>query len=68
MEAKSKPEKYFRVDQVAELLCVSKSLLYFQMSAGNLRFVKHGTRKGYRIPSSAVDEYLKNLRDGAGAD
>jgi excisionase family DNA binding protein len=65
---KPKPEKFYRVDIVAEMLCVSKSILYYQMSAGNLRYIRHGRRKGYRVPSSAVDEYLQKLRDGAGAE
>ena len=61
-------ERFYPVSVVAEILCVSKSFLYFQISAGAIRYVKHGKRCGYRIPASAVDEYVDRLRGAAGAE
>ena len=63
-----KPEKYHRVSYVAERLSVSKSLIYFLVSTGELRHVKHGRRKGIRISDGAIDEYMHRLRHGADDD
>lgn len=61
-----KPERFYPVSVVAKMLCVSRSFIYFQMSCGAIRFVKHGKRAGYRVPASAINEYLHRLQNDTG--
>ena len=61
-----KSERFYPVSVVAKMLCVSKSFIYFQLSVGAIRHVKHGKRAGYRIPASAIDEYMDRLQNDTG--
>jgi excisionase family DNA binding protein len=69
VEAKPRLERHFRPDQVAELLALSRSFVYYLISAGELQAVSFGKGKGrpraLRIPESSIEEYLRRLRDGA---
>jgi excisionase family DNA binding protein len=69
MESKSRVERHFRPDQVAELLALSRSFVYYLISSGELAAVSFGKGKGrpraLRIPESSIENYLRRLRDGA---
>jgi excisionase family DNA binding protein len=69
MKTKPRVERHFRPDQVAELLALSRSFIYYLISAGELEAVSFGKGKGrpraLRIPESSIEKYLLRLRDGA---
>ena len=52
----------YEVDEAAEALRLSRSLLYELIRSGRLRTVKAGRRR--LVPVSALDEYVASL-DGA---
>ena len=52
----------YRVDEAAEALRLSRSLLYELIRSGRLRTVKQGRRR--LVPVSALAEYVASL-DGA---
>lgn len=66
MDPKPKVERHFRVDQVAELLALSKSYVYYLLSTGELQSVTFGKgqsrARGVRIPESSLERYLQRLR------
>jgi excisionase family DNA binding protein len=49
--------KFLKVNEVAELLRVSKMSVYRMIHAGELEAVRFG--RNFRVPENAVDEYLK---------
>ena len=65
---KPKVERHFRVDQVCDLLALSRSYVYYLLSVGELESVTLGRGKqsprAVRIPESSIERYLKRLRDG----
>ena len=50
---------WFFLDQVADRLNASKSQVYFLISVGKLDLIKIGATKGYRVPESSVERYVK---------
>jgi excisionase family DNA binding protein len=65
---KPRVERHFRVDQVCELLALSRSYIYYLLSVNELQSITFGKGKGrpraVRIPESSIERYLKKLRDG----
>jgi excisionase family DNA binding protein len=65
---KPRVERHFRVDQVCDLLALSRSFVYYLLSVGELESVTLGAGKGrpraVRIPESSIERYLSKLRDG----
>ena len=56
------PAVLYGVDEAAEALRLSRSLLYELIRSGRLRTVKQGRRR--LVPVSAIAEYVNSL-DGA---
>ena len=56
------PAVLYGVDEAAEALRLSRSLLYELIRSGRLRTVKAGRRR--LVPVAALDEYVNSL-DGA---
>ena len=56
------PPVLYRVDEAADALRLSRSLLYELIRSGRLRTVKQGRRR--LVPVSALAEYVNSL-DGA---
>ena len=56
------PAVLYRVDEAAEALRLSRSLLYELIRSGRLRTVKQGRRR--LVPVAALAEYVNSL-DGA---
>lgn len=56
-DAKMSP-KFLTVAEVAELMRVSKMTVYRMVQNGNLPAIRVG--RSYRVPKSAVDQYLKD--------
>jgi excisionase family DNA binding protein len=56
------PAVLYRVDEAADALRLSRSVLYDLIRSGRLRTVKAGRRR--LIPVSALTEYVESL-DGA---
>lgn len=55
----SVPPLLYRVDEAAEALRLSRSLLYELIRSGQLRTVKAGSRR--LIPVAALTEYVASL-------
>ncbi len=49
--------KFYKVEEVANLLRVSKMSVYRMIHAGQLEAVRFG--RTFRVPKRAVNEYLK---------
>ncbi|MEE6310499.1 helix-turn-helix domain-containing protein, partial [Plantactinospora veratri] len=49
----------YRVSEAMSLLSMSRTVIYEQMRAGRLRYVRQGTDR--RIPASAITEYVALL-------
>jgi excisionase family DNA binding protein len=49
--------KFLKVEEVAELLRVSKMSVYRMIHGGQLEAVRFG--RNFRVPERAVDDYLK---------
>ena len=52
-------DKLLRVSQVADRLNASKSQVYWLINVGELDLIKIGATKGYRVPESSVERYVK---------
>ncbi len=52
----------YRVDEAAEALRLSRSVIYELIRSGRLRTVKQGSRR--LVPVAALGEYVESLRDG----
>lgn len=60
MNAKDVSEKPLTVQEAADHLGVSASLVYALCSKGRLRHARHGLGRGtIRIPPEALEEYLR---------
>ncbi|MFC6015524.1 helix-turn-helix domain-containing protein [Plantactinospora solaniradicis] len=46
----------YRVSEAMALLSMSRTVIYEQMRAGRLRYVRQGTDR--RIPASAITDYV----------
>ena len=57
------PAVLYRVDEAAEALRLSRSLIYELIRSGQLRTVKAGRRR--LVPVEALAEYVATLRDAA---
>lgn len=59
------PERHlYRVTEAAKLLSMSRSVVYEQMRAGRLKFVKQGAST--LIPHAAIKAYVRLLMSEAG--
>lgn len=56
-------ERLYRIDEAAELLSLSRSVVYEQIRAGRLRSVKQGRAR--RIPAAAIRDYIALLEQEA---
>ncbi|MGB7962866.1 MAG: helix-turn-helix domain-containing protein [Propionicimonas sp.] len=56
--------KFLKVNEVAELLRVSRMSVYRLIHAGELEAVRFG--RNFRVPEAAVDEYLRRAFSDAG--
>lgn len=54
----------YSIDETAELLGLSRSLIYRLMDAGQLNYVKAGARRRI-IPAESVREFLGSAEAGA---
>ena len=66
---KPKPERFFRVKTICDLLAISKSYAYFLVSAGELEGVYFGTgkgehKRGLRVSESSLERYVNKMRNG----
>ena len=52
----------YRVDEAAEALRLSRSVIYELIRSGRLRTVKQGSRR--LVPVAALGEYVESLRGG----
>lgn len=52
----------YGVDEAAEALRLSRSVIYELIRSGQLRTVKQGSRR--LVPVAALGEYVESLRDG----
>jgi excisionase family DNA binding protein len=57
------PAVLYRVDEAAQALRLSRSLVYQLIRSGQLRTVKAGRRR--LVPVEALAEYVATLRDAA---
>lgn len=57
--SRQKPEKFLTVGQVEKRSGMSKSHIYNLISCGDLKAVKFGNKKGYRIKESDFDSFIK---------
>lgn len=57
------PRLCYRVDEAAEALQLSRSLIYELIRSGQLRSVKAGRRR--LVPVEALTEYVEHLSTGA---
>ncbi len=53
----------YRVEEAAEALRLSRSVVYELIRSGRLRTVKQGSRR--LVPVAALTEYVDSLGDGA---
>jgi excisionase family DNA binding protein len=51
--------KFYTVDEVAQILRLSKRTVYSYIEAGYIRAIQAGERKALRIPEDALQEFLK---------
>jgi excisionase family DNA binding protein len=51
--------KFYTVDEVAQILRLSKRTVYSYIEFGYLRAVQVGEKKALRIPEDALNEFLK---------
>jgi excisionase family DNA binding protein len=51
--------KFYTVDEVAQILRLSKRTVYSYIEAGYIRAIQVGERKALRIPEDALQEFLK---------
>jgi excisionase family DNA binding protein len=59
------PERHlYRVSEAANLLSMSRSVIYEQMRSGRLKFVKQGAST--LIPHAAINAYIRLLMSEAG--
>lgn len=70
MEAQAKPERFFRIKTISDLLAISKSYVYFLISTGALEGVYFGTgkgehRRGLRVSESSLERYVNKMRNGS---
>jgi excisionase family DNA binding protein len=57
------PDVHFlTVSEVAEVMRVSRMTVYRMIHAGELPAVQFG--RSYRVPESAVEQYLRGIIDG----
>lgn len=54
----------YRVQEVAALLRLSRSVIYEQIRAGRLRTVRQGASR--RIPAAAINDYIALLERESG--
>lgn len=54
------PAVLYRVDEAAEALRLSRSSIYELIRSGQLRTVKHGTRR--LVPVEALGEFIDAIR------
>ncbi len=52
-------EKFLTVDQVSKRLNISKPQIYKMIENGTLKAVKFGTKRGYRISETVVNDFIK---------
>ena len=57
------PAVLYRVDEAAEALRLSRSSIYELIRTGQLRTVKHGSRR--LVPVAALDDFVRNLAQAA---
>jgi excisionase family DNA binding protein len=50
-------ERYYTIDQVAELFTVTRAAVYKWMKSGQLKYVLVGAHR--RIPQSAINAFIK---------
>lgn len=50
-------ERYYSINEIAEMFSVTRTAVYDWMNAGKLDFVVAGARR--RIPQSALDAFLQ---------
>jgi excisionase family DNA binding protein len=55
----------YKIPEAMALLSMSRSVIYEQMRAGRLRFVKQG--RATLVPASALRDYVALLEQEAGA-
>ena len=53
-------ERFYTIDQVAELFTVTRAAVYKWMKAGQLKYVLVGAHR--RIPQSALSAFIKEGR------
>ena len=53
-------ERFYTIDQVAELFSVTRAAVYKWMKAGDLKYVVVGAHR--RIPQSALNAFIKEGR------
>ena len=53
-------ERFYTIDQVAELLSVTRAAVYKWMKAGQLKYVLVGAHR--RIPQSALNAFIREGR------
>lgn len=56
------PAVAYRVEEAAQALRLSRSVIYELIRSGRLRTVKQGTRR--LVPVVALQEYLESLSEG----
>ncbi len=61
MEQREIPPVLYRVNEAAEALRLSRSVLYELIRSGRLRTVKQGRRR--LVPVAALDEYVALLEE-----
>lgn len=54
--------KLLTVSQVADILAISKSLVYELVDRGDLPFVKVGTSKGYRFDPEDIKTFIRKRK------
>lgn len=57
------PAVLYRVDEAAEALRLSRSSIYELIRSGQLRSVKHGTRR--LVPVDALSDFVRSLAQRA---
>jgi excisionase family DNA binding protein len=56
------PAVAYRVEEAAQALRLSRSVIYELIRSGRLRTVKQGSRR--LVPVAALQEYLESLSEG----